>query len=128
MNLSNIVIVTILIFNCDYEYSTKLSNTLLLTLNDENDESLKKHDLKTYNRQWRSKHLFQMWHKWTDCHTSKTIAIKIYKNNEFDVMRKQNNQWPIITFLEKKTLSYYSFFRVQIKLYFHGFYANIIVL
>lgn len=51
MNLSNIVIVTILIFNCDYEYSTKLSNTLLLTLNDENDESLKKHDLKTYNRQ-----------------------------------------------------------------------------
>lgn len=39
MNLSKIVSVTLLIFNCDYEYSTKLSNTLLLTLNDENDES-----------------------------------------------------------------------------------------
>lgn len=51
MNLSKIVSVTLLIFNCDYEYSTKLSNTLLLTLNDENDESFKKNDLKTYNRQ-----------------------------------------------------------------------------
>lgn len=39
MNLSKIVSVTLLIINCDYEYSTMLSNTLLLTLNDENDES-----------------------------------------------------------------------------------------